>query len=64
MAKRSKRQTVRKQTSKSASRPNVAAYFATKIEAEWGPFDLKHALDERADQIVVVDTRKADAYAE
>src|SRR5258708_34911026 len=43
---------------------DVAAYFAAKLEAEWGPFDLKHALDERKEQIVVLDTRTADAYAE
>jgi rhodanese-related sulfurtransferase len=43
---------------------DVAAHFATKLEAEWGPYDLKHALEERKDQIVVLDTRTADAYAE
>jgi len=46
------------------SKPNVAAYFATKIEAEWGPFDLNHALEDRKDKIVILDTRTADAYAE
>jgi len=42
----------------------VADYFATKIEAEWGPFDLKHALDKNAGKIVILDTRAADAFAE
>jgi rhodanese-related sulfurtransferase len=49
---------------KTSTKPNVAAYFATKLEAEWGPFDLKHALDERKSQIVVLDTRTSDAFAE
>jgi rhodanese-related sulfurtransferase len=62
MSKRAKKQTARK--SVASSRPNVATYFATKLEAEWGPFDLKHALEERGTQIVVLDTRTADAYAE
>jgi rhodanese-related sulfurtransferase len=42
----------------------LASYFATKIEAEWGPFDLKHALEENPAKVVVLDTRTADAFAE
>jgi rhodanese-related sulfurtransferase len=43
---------------------DTASYFATKIEAEWGPYDLKHALDSNPKQIVVLDTRDADSFAE
>jgi len=43
---------------------DTAAYFAAKLEAEWGPFDLKKALESHAQDIVVLDTRAADAYAE
>jgi rhodanese-related sulfurtransferase len=39
-----------------------AKYFGTKIEAEWGPYDLKHALDERKDQVIVLDTRDAESF--
>jgi rhodanese-related sulfurtransferase len=35
-----------------------------KLEAEWGPYDLKHALDSNPDQIVVLDTRAPDAFEE
>ena len=52
MAKKSKKQ----------ARPNVASYFEAKLEAEWGPYDLKRALDHRAREIVVLDTRTPDAF--
>ena len=52
MAKKSKKQ----------ARPNVASYFEAKLEAEWGPYDLKRALDNRAQEIVVLDTRTPDAF--
>jgi rhodanese-related sulfurtransferase len=42
----------------------LASYFATKIEAEWGPYDLKHALESNPGKIVVLDTRTPDAFAE
>lgn len=56
MAKRSKQRRARPAT-------NIASYFATKLEAEWGPFDLKRALDTRPQNIVVLDTRPPDAFA-
>jgi rhodanese-related sulfurtransferase len=45
-------------------RIDPVAYFTAKLEAEWGPFDLKKALETRAEEIVVLDTRSAEAYAE
>ena len=39
-------------------------FYATKIEAEWGPYDLHHALEKNKDNVVVLDTRMPDAYAE
>jgi len=42
----------------------LAAYFAMKIDAEWGPYDLKHALEKNPGKIVVLDTRTPDAFAE
>jgi len=41
---------------------DVAAYFATKMEAEWGPYDLNHALSERPNDVVILDTRAPDAF--
>lgn len=41
-----------------------AQYFTAKLNAEWGPIDLKHALDAGAGGIVVLDTRSPEAYAE
>jgi rhodanese-related sulfurtransferase len=42
----------------------LATYFATKIDAEWGPYDLKHALEANPAKVVVLDTRTPDAFAE
>jgi rhodanese-related sulfurtransferase len=39
-------------------------FFTAKLNAEWGPIDLKHALDAGAGRLVVLDTRSAEAYAE
>lgn len=41
-----------------------ARFFQTKMDAEWGPYDLKGALDSRARDILVVDTRDAESYAQ
>jgi rhodanese-related sulfurtransferase len=41
-----------------------AEFYRTKMEAEWGPYDLQHALEERRDQIIAIDTRTPDAFAE
>jgi rhodanese-related sulfurtransferase len=43
---------------------NLAAYYVTKMEAEWGPYDLQHALEANRDRVVILDTRTPDAYAE
>jgi rhodanese-related sulfurtransferase len=43
---------------------DVARYFETKMEAEWGPYDLNHALEENRQNVVVLDTRAPDAFAE
>ena len=42
----------------------LASYYATKIEAEWGPYDLKKALDSNPAKVVVLDTRTPDAFVE
>jgi rhodanese-related sulfurtransferase len=64
MAKKSKKpaRKAAKAPARSQSRPNSAAFYAAKLEAEWGPIDLKHALDERPGEIVVLDTRSPDAF--
>jgi len=41
-----------------------AQFFRTKMDAEWGPYDLKSALDARAQNIVVLDTRDAESFAQ
>jgi rhodanese-related sulfurtransferase len=43
---------------------NLAAYYATKMDAEWGPYDLNHALEANRQNVVVLDTRAPDAFAE
>ena len=68
MAKKSKKQAGRSSAKPAArttgTRPDVASFFEAKLEAEWGPYDLKRALDTRAADIVVLDTRTADAFDE
>jgi rhodanese-related sulfurtransferase len=49
---------------KSAVRTDVVSWFETKLEAEWGPYDLQHALDGKSSEVVVLDTRSPDAYEE
>jgi rhodanese-related sulfurtransferase len=51
-------------TKQQVSSADVAKFFETKMEAEWGPYDLNHALQERPQEIVVLDTRDADSFAE
>jgi rhodanese-related sulfurtransferase len=43
---------------------NLVSFFETKLEAEWGPVDLKRALESRAQDIIIVDTRAPEAYQE
>ncbi len=45
------------------SNQNIVSYFETKLEAEWGPFDLKHVIDENPQRVVVLDTRDAESFA-
>ena len=40
-----------------------AKFFRVKMDAEWGPYDLKHALDADAKKIIVLDTRTPEAFA-
>jgi len=40
-----------------------AAFYRAKMDAEWGPHDLKHALDEDAGRVIVIDTRDAESFA-
>ncbi len=40
-----------------------AAFYRTKMEAEWGPYNLKHALDEDKSRVIVLDTRDAESFA-
>jgi len=40
-----------------------ASFFRTKLEAEWGPHDLRHALEQRADELIVLDTRDSESFA-
>lgn len=39
-------------------------YFALKLEAEWGPHDLKKRQDAKDPNVVVLDTRKPEFYRE
>jgi len=41
-----------------------ADFYRTKMDAEWGPYDLQHALEKNKAQIIVLDTRTPEAYAE
>jgi rhodanese-related sulfurtransferase len=45
------------------SSQEAAEFFRTKLNAEWGPHDLKGALDRMAGRLQVIDTRDAQAYA-
>ena len=66
MAKKTKKQVAPAKAAPRASgiRPNVVSFFETKLEAEWGPYDLKRALDNRPQEIVVLDTRDAESFQE
>jgi rhodanese-related sulfurtransferase len=39
-------------------------FFRVKMDAEWGPYDLKGAQETKADKIIVLDTRDAESYAQ
>jgi rhodanese-related sulfurtransferase len=58
-----KRSSARKPASPKAN-SNIVSFFQTKLEAEWGPYDLKRAADANPQSVVILDTRKPDAFAE
>lgn len=39
-------------------------YFNAKLAAEWGPHDLKKALDQRKDEVLVLDVRHREGFRE
>jgi rhodanese-related sulfurtransferase len=41
-----------------------AQFFRVKMDAEWGPHDLKAVQEMRADEIIVLDTRDAESFAQ
>jgi len=47
---------------KPASKVDLVAYYQAKLEAEWGPWDLKHVLDDHPESVVVLDTRDAESF--
>jgi len=64
MAKKPAKQATKRTRQSPARHPNVVAWFETKLEAEWGPYDLKHALDENPESVVVLDTRDRESFQE
>jgi len=40
-----------------------AEFYRRKMDAEWGPYDLQHALDDNKDRVVILDTRDAESFA-
>ncbi len=40
----------------------LARYFYAKLAAEWGPHNLKKALEERKDKILVLDVRNREGF--
>jgi rhodanese-related sulfurtransferase len=40
-----------------------AQFYRVKMDAEWGPWDVKGALDKNSGKILVLDTRDSEAYA-
>ena len=40
----------------------LARYFYAKLAAEWGPHNLKNALEERKDKILVLDVRSREGF--
>src|SRR5690242_1162336 len=68
MAKAKKRTATKRSPARKSThaqpKPNLVAYFQDKLEAEWGPYDLKHAQDADPQSVVILDTRKPDAFAE
>jgi rhodanese-related sulfurtransferase len=41
-----------------------ANFYRTKMEAEWGPYDLQHALEAKDGRVIVIDTRDAESFAQ
>ena len=40
----------------------LARYFRLKLAAEWGPHDLKRALEERREKIFILDVRHREGF--
>jgi len=55
--------TAEKTQSASLDSATRAAFFRAKLDAEWGPYDLKHALDADSRKVLIVDTRDAESFA-
>ena len=51
-------------SAKSLSSAERTQFFRAKLDAEWGPHDLKKVLDANKSQVIVLDTRNAEAFAE
>ncbi len=45
-------------------RPDLVTFYEAKLEAEWGPYDLKRVFDADERSVIILDTRKPAAYAE
>ena len=56
--------TVRRSAIRQASPAQLAKYFEAKLSAELGPHNVKRLLDENPNQVVVLDVRSRQGYAE
>jgi len=41
-----------------------ARFYRVKMDAEWGPYDLQAAMERMPENILILDTRSPQAYAE
>jgi len=41
-----------------------AQFYRAKMDAEWGPYDVKGALEKNPGKVIVLDTRDAESYAQ
>ena len=48
----------------SLSASERAQFYRAKMDAEWGPYDLQHKLEENPGKITVLDTRDAVSFAQ
>ena len=60
-----RRTAARSRTANQGLKPaELARYFESKLAAEWGPHDLKRALEERRNEIMVLDVRHREGFKE